>query len=184
MKIGNLNEIVKMENILCLGKGTQVQMGDNTLKNIESVVTGDKIISYNQVLGKTEIVEVENIAKSFHSVINRLKLSNGIVIECTTDHPIWTANKGWCSVDFKNTFANYNIKVQPLVVGDKCLVFVGNKFSDSTIVSIDTVVGDFEMFDISGGDNHCFFANSILVHDENLTELVFDTIDTYSVNAK
>lgn len=156
MKIGNSKEINKMKNILCLGKGTQVQMGDNTLKNIESVVTGDKIISYNQGLAKTEIVEVEKIAKSFHSVISRLKLSNGVVIECTTDHPIWTANKGWCSIDFKDTFANYNVSVQPLLVGDKCLVFADNKLSDSTIISIDTVVGDFEMFDISGGANHCF----------------------------
>ncbi len=35
----------------------------------------------------------------------------------------------------------------------------------------DTKVGEFKMYDISGGKNNCFFANGILVHDENLMEL-------------
>jgi len=37
--------------------------------------------------------------------------------------------------------------------------------------NIDTKVGEFKMYDISGGKNNCFFANGILVHDENLMEL-------------
>jgi intein/homing endonuclease len=160
-----------MSNILCLGKGTKVLMYDSTLRNIETIKQGHKIVSYNLGLHDIEIVTVEKIAKSHHTIINRLTFSNGQIIECTTDHPIWTKNSGWCSVDFKQTIINYNVQVAQLAEGQECLTFIDNKISFATLTSIDTVFGNFKMYDISGGQNHCFFANGILVHDENLTEL-------------
>lgn len=171
----------KKENFLCLGKGIKVFMADNTFKTIETVVTGDCIISFNIQSTMTEKVIVERTAKSQHSVINRITLDNGVTIESTTDHPIWIKSKGWCSLDFKDTFEKYKVSVHPLLEGDECLLLRDNKVEFSKIISIDTLIGDFEMFDISGGSNHCFFANNILVHDENLTELLLKHLDTFAL---
>lgn len=160
-----------MSNFLCINKGSKVSLSNDNLKNIELVEIGNKILSYNFNTKTTEIVTVEKIAKSYHTIINRLTFSNGLLVECTTDHPIFTKQKGWCSVDFKQTLRNYNVQVGQLKEGEECLTLIDNKLSFATLISIDTLFGDFEMYDISGGQNHCFFANGILVHDENLTEL-------------
>ena len=160
-----------MSNILCVGKKSKVALSDGTFKNIQSVEIGNKVLSYNFNTQSTENITVEKTAKSIHSIINLLTFSNGLTLECTTDHPIYTKNKGWCSVDFEKTLLNYNVQVCQLEKGQECLTFIDNKLSIATLTSIDTMFGDFEMYDISGGQNHCFFANGILVHDENLSEL-------------
>lgn len=160
-----------MNKVLCLNKGTKVTLENGALKKIEYIEINDKILSYNFNKKVTEIASVEKTAKSHHSTINRLIFSNGEVIECTTDHPIYTNSSGWCSVDFNQTLINYDIQVGQLKVGQKCLMFINKRLALITLISIDTLFGEFEMFDISGGKNHCFFANGILVHDENLTEL-------------
>ncbi len=160
-----------MSNILCLNKGTKVTLEDGTLKNIENIEKEEKILSYNILSKLTEIVTVNKCAKSYHSVINRLTFSNGLTLESTTDHPIFTKSFGWCAVDFEQTLQNYNVQVGQLEVGQECLTLVGNLLSFVKIVSIEALFGNFEMFDISGGQYHCFFGNGILVHDENLTEL-------------
>lgn len=160
-----------MSNFLCISKGSKVSLANGTLKNIELVEIGNKVLSYNFNSKTTEIVTVEKTAKSYHTIINCLTFSNGLTVECTTDHPIFTLSGGWSSVDFKQTLLNYNVQVGQLEEGQKCLTFKDNQIEFATLVSIDTLFGDFEMYDISGGQNHCFFANGILVHDENLTEL-------------
>ncbi|MDI9312775.1 MAG: hypothetical protein QM535_21375 [Limnohabitans sp.] len=160
-----------MGNFLCIGKGSKVSLANETLKNIELIEIGNKVLSYNFNSKTTEIVTVEKTAKSYHTIINRLTFSNGLTVDCTTDHPIFTKKSGWSSVDFKQTFLNYNVQVGQLEEGQECLTLIDNKLSFATLISIDTLFGDFEMYDISGGQNHCFFANGILVHDENLTEL-------------
>ena len=161
----------KMSNFLCIGRGAKVSLGNGTFRNIELVEIGNKVLSYNFNSKTTEIVTVDKIAKSYHTIINKLTFSNGLTVECTIDHPIFTKTKGWCSVDFKQTFLNYNVQVGQLEEGQECLTFIDNKLSFATLISLDTLFGDFEMYVISGGQNHCFFANGILVHDENLTEL-------------
>lgn len=160
-----------MGNFLCIGKGSKVSLDNETFKNIELIEIGNNVLSYNFNAKTTEIITVEKTAKSFHTIINRLNFSNGLSIECTTDHPIFTKMNGWCSVDFKQTLLNYKVQVGQLKKGQECLTYIDNEIAFTTLVSIDALFGDFEMYDISGGQNHCFFANGILVHDENLTEL-------------
>lgn len=170
-KLNSINKKNKMSNFLCIGKGSKVSLSNGTFRNIELIEIGNKVMSYDFNSKSTEIVVVERTAKSYHTIINRLTFSNGLMVECTADHPIFTASNGWCSVNFKQTSLNYNVQVGQLQEGQKCLTFIDNKIEFATLVSIDTLFGDFEMYDISGGQNHCFFANGILVHDENLTEL-------------
>jgi Ataxin-1 and HBP1 module (AXH) len=160
-----------MSNFLCINKGSKVSLDNSTFKSIEHIELGNSVLSYNFNTKSTEIITVEKIAKSYHTIINRLTFSNEQTVECTTDHPIFTNSNGWCSVNFKQTLLNYNVQVGKLEEGQECLTFLDNKIVFATLISIETIFGDFEMYDISGGQNHCFFANGILVHDENLTEL-------------
>ena len=160
-----------MGNILCLGKGTQILAENKRLINIEDVEIGCKIVSYNFQLSVIENIIVDRVAVSTHSILNKIKLQNGIELILTPDHPIYVKNKGWCSVDFKSSFLRYNVKVKELELEDNCLIYAQDNITYSKVFSIDTIVSEEKMYNISGGDNHCFFAKNILVHDENLSLL-------------
>lgn len=162
-----------MEKILCLGTGTKVLMADYCFKTIEEIKIGEKVFSYNLSSLKLEQAVVTLTASSNHDIINCLTFSNSSKINCTKDHPIWVDGKGWCSVDVEKALLYYKLNVQKLNIGDRCLCFENEEFTYVELISIEEFKGNFKMFDISGGENNCFFANNILVHDENLTALDF-----------
>lgn len=156
--------------ILCFAKGTKVVCVSG-LRYIESIKSGDNIISYNHNFKVIENTLVEKVASSFHSAINIISFSNGVEIRSTTDHPYWVEGKDWCSVNSESTKENYGLLVRELLVGDTCLFLENEDLQKVTITNIATEKGEFKMYDISGGENNCFFANGILVHDENIMEL-------------
>jgi len=161
---------MKNNKFVCFANGTTV-VTPSGLKTIESIRLYDTIFSYNQKTNVVEQVIVEKIAISHHYVINRITFSDSTEIKSTTDHPYWVSGKGWSAVDNSCTLENYGISVKQLLVKDKCLAFNNGALNEVHVTNIETIVGLFKMYVISGGKNHCFFANGMLVHDENLVDL-------------
>lgn len=160
----------KFNKIVCFGKDVKVSTR-NGEKSIKQVKPGNKVISYDHNLGIAEEIVVVRTANSKHSVMNKITFANSISIESTIDHPFWVVGKGWCSVNPTSTNENYNLQVGEISVGDACIYFDKGNFVEMKIIKIDTINGEFRMYTISGGKNHCFFANGFLVHDENLQNL-------------
>lgn len=152
----------------CFSKDTKILKDNGLSSSIETIKQGDKIISYNHTGQKIETVVVEKIANSQHNVINKIVFSNGITVKSTMDHPYWVVNKGWSAVKPKQAKENYNLAVNELVIADKCLYYSNGILQEVDVKSIEVEIGDFTMYIISGGKNNCFFADGILVHDENL----------------
>lgn len=165
----------QFDNIFCFAKGTRVSTPSG-LKVIETVKPGDTILSYDQNIIAVKQVIVEKTAISHHSVINKITFSDGTEVKSTTDHPYWVLGKGLCAVDNSCIIENYGISVKELKVKDTCLVLKNDSLKEVQITNIETIVGDFKMYIISGGENHYFFANGILVHDENLVDLQLDAV--------
>ena len=161
---------MNQNKFVCLAKDTTVTTPGGS-KVIESIKPGEAVFGYNHNLNVVEKVIVEKIATSRHSIINKITFSDGTEVKSTMDHPYWVSGKGWCAVDNSCTIENYGISVKELKVKDTCLVLKSGLLKEVQITNIKTIVGDFKMYDISGGKNHCFFANGILVHDENLVDL-------------
>lgn len=157
-------------NIICFSSNTEILTEDGK-KYISQIKPNDVVISYNSKIGATENIIVERVANSRHSIINRITFENNNLIECTVDHPLWIIEKDWCSINPKSTNENYKLNVNQIEVGDRCLFYNNFGFSEVEIKQIDFLSGDFRMHIFSGGKNHCFFANGILVHDENLQDL-------------
>ncbi len=155
----------------CFSKGTKVLLSNTKTKNIEDIKIGDEILNYNVQNCVVEIEIVRKIATSMHSVVNVIEFSNGMQLESTTDHPYFVVDKGWCSVNPKASNKNYNMNVQEMYIRDKCLYFDNDKLIEVAIINIETKVKETKMYVISGGDNNSFFANGIVVSDENLLEL-------------
>lgn len=161
----------KEQKIFCFSRGTKVLLSNQETKNIEDIKVHDEILSYNTVKGCIENIIVERTADSIHSLVNRIQFLNGISLVSTTDHPYFIVGKGWCSVNPKCTNENYNMKVGELNKGDKCLYNNKGKIEEAQITRIDTFVEDAKMHIISGGHNNSFFANGIVVSDENIGNL-------------
>lgn len=159
--------------IVCFGKGTLIK-GVKNFKKIEEVQPHERILSYNFHQSTIEEIVVRKVAKSNHSIINEITFSNGSKIRSTIDHPYWVKGKGWCSVENYMTEKNYSLSVKKLKLFDYCLLLKDNMLEEVQVLNIETKTGNFDMFNISGGKHHNFFANGILVHDENLVDLDLD----------
>ena len=160
----------KYSKIVCFCSGTEI-ITKNGKKFIEQIKPNDIVISYNKNISTTEEVIVERIANSMHSMIAKITFENNNSVKCTIDHPFWVIGKGWCSIIPVTTNENYDLQVNQLLIDDECIFFNNHQFSEVKITHIENIFGDFNMHIISGGKNHCFFANGILVHDENLQNL-------------
>lgn len=160
-----------MNNFLCFAKGTQVLLSDYRTKNIEEITIYDKILTFNSGDGSVSSVAVDKIAESMHDIVNKIHFSNGISLVSTTDHPYYIVDKGWCSFSPKMTFENYGLKVAELEEEDKCLYFHNGKLIEVQIIEIETYSEVQEMYVIAGGNYNSFFANGIVVSDENIKNL-------------
>lgn len=161
----------KLDNFLCFSAETAVLMSNDLIKNIENIEIGDKVLNFNIEKNIVESTMVEIKANSRHSVLNIVKFSNDVILESTQDHPFFIISKGWCSAKPEITNKNYHLIVGKMQIGDKCLHYSDKGLQEVEVVSIEAKIGSFKMYVISGGENNSFFANGIVVSDENIMAL-------------
>lgn len=79
----------------CVVKGSAVVMADGSRKAIEDVAVGDLVTSFNIAEGAFEpkpVVMTHAVQTAKRRV--RVRHASG-VLECTEDHEVWTANRGY-----------------------------------------------------------------------------------------
>ncbi len=151
-------------NAPCFVKGTKVTLADGSTKNIEDIVPGDVVCTFD--LKNNEVKN--NIVNAVYSKkVNKIieyKFDNGETIRCTPDHPIYVDGKGWASFDslLSNGLYSLESSVNSIEVGDSVKLLNGES-KILSISSIDEEVIVYNLQDIEG--NHNFFANNILVHN-------------------
>jgi hypothetical protein len=151
----------------CFVAGTKVLMGDETEKNIEDIVEGDIVLSFNETTLQTEPKEVIGLRQPIHSTMVKYHFANGGDVSCTYDHPIYVGGYEIASITPAVTNDRYNIPdkvTRQIVVGDTIHLPNG---TTSTIQSIeDLPMLDYQTYLITVADNHNFYANNILVHNK------------------
>lgn len=157
-------------NILCFSADTNVAIPGGE-KNICSIKEKDEILTYNFHKSVVEISTVMKKVESLHNNANRIFFEDNTDVVCTEDHPFWVVNKGWAAINKEKTFYNFNLCVNSLGIGDRCLSLKENKITEIRVVKIDALNDTLKMYNISDNVNKCFFANSFLVHDENIMML-------------
>jgi len=151
----------------CLAEGTQITMGDGSSKNIENIVEGDKVLSYDEAANKPDILRVVRVHNVAHDEVIRLILSDGNEIVTTADHPFLSTN-GWCSLDPSKTkaygrYANvskYKVDTELIVLGKN------NQTETATISAIDKLKQPTNTFTLELEKEGAFIANGILVGQE------------------
>lgn len=151
-------------NAPCFVAGTQISLSNGDLKNIEDVVAGDSVLTFNM---GSNIVE-SNIVNAVYSKLVEetveYTLDNGDKVRCTLDHPLYVEGKGWSSFndELSNKLYSIETKVNKIGVGDE-LKLVGSTSKVVSITQINESVIVYNLQDVQ--NNHNFFANNVLVHN-------------------
>jgi hypothetical protein len=155
---------VVSHNSPCFVAGTKILMGDGSYKNIEDIIAGDFISSFNLA---TNEIKVNRVLKTFSRNVNQIvkyTLENGEIIEATLDHPIYVIHKGWSS--YLNELSNsmYKLKdpVKEIKIGDKIKTHGGF----SVLQEIELINSKHKVYNLSEIDReHNYYANDVLVHN-------------------
>ena len=154
----------------CFVGDTSITMYNGSLKNIDSVIAGDLILTYNVETDQYGEGTVTSIESPIKDDIIEFILSNGTSIKATTEHPFWVIGKGWSSYSPDRTMLDHQMDVSKLSVGDVLLDETGNEvellFMNDDIQDLQRV---YNILMKEG--NHTYFANGILVHNK----LIYNT---------
>lgn len=152
-------------DVHCFAAGTQITMADNSTKSIEQITKDDWVMTFDNTTNKLVKMKVSELIQARHSILLKLKFSDREIIT-TDDHPFWTADKKWASLNPNKSNNNYEqtSEVIQLKIGDRVFIPTENKFID--IISIGTIEEEQLTYtlELTTGDN--FIANGLLVKTE------------------
>ena len=151
----------------CFVAGTKVTMGDGSEKNIEDVVEGDEVVSFNESTLKNEVKKVIGLKTPIHNDLVKYEFANQTSIISTFDHPFYVGDLELASFTPFLTNKRYELgrEVRQIKAGD--MVYLSNGVSKTAIKDIiELDEKDTQTYIITVEDNHNFYANGILVHNK------------------
>lgn len=150
----------------CFIGGTRVTLSNNEYKNIEDIVVGDEVLSFNEESGEVESKKVLSLNNPIHDDLVKYVFSNGKTLTSTYDHPYYVKGKGLASYDNYKTNLVYDLSVdvQKIEVGDIVSDLDLNEITIESIEELPRV--DTQTYIIHVEDNNNFFAEDILVHNK------------------
>ncbi|MCK9481592.1 MAG: hypothetical protein M0R38_07525 [Bacteroidia bacterium] len=152
-------------DVHCFAAGTQITMADNSTKKIEEITNQDWVLTYNNLTGNLDKVKVSELTIARHTYLLKLRFSDREII-ATDDHPFWTEDKIWASVNPTKSNNNYEqtSEVIQLKIGDRVFIPTENKFIN--IISIETIEEEQLTYTIELTTGDSFIANGLLVKTE------------------
>lgn len=158
-----INSVVS-SNAPCFVAGTQILLENGLTKNIEDVVVGDYVVSFDLKNNEPKVSEVLNIFSKKIDKIVEYKFSNGNILRATLDHPIYVINKGWCSYSEKisNSLYKLNEPVKKIEINDVVKLHT----NETELVEMQLIEETHTVYNLSEiKPFHNYFANDILVHN-------------------
>lgn len=157
----------------CFVPGTKVSMYDNSLKNIEDIIVGDKVLSFNtstSEFGVDKVVKLPKTLGNYKKIIATYE--DGTTNEFSPAHPFYVDGKGWSSYDLTDglitgetegapTWSSMDLK--QLEVGDYCINNLNKKIKIVSLEETNEYVGMYNLEHLSNNKN--WFANGILVKE-------------------
>jgi hypothetical protein len=152
-----------VHNAPCFIAGTEITLGSGDLKNIENVIEGDEVLTFNFDNDTIETNNVNNVYSKKVDKTVKYVFDNGTELQSTVDHPIYVIGKGWSSFENETSNKLYDIGgVSKIEIGDEVkLNDTSTKVVSTELIEAEEVV--YNLRDIE--NNHNFFANGALVHN-------------------
>jgi intein/homing endonuclease len=154
-------------DVHCFAAGTSILMADKTEKNIELIKSGDSILTFDKQTNQLSKTVVIRLVTARHSNLVKLTFDDREII-VTDDHPFFTDNKQWASVnsDKSNNFYLQDKLVSQLSVDMNVFIPSDNKFI--RLKSIEHLAGEQLTYTIEIASGDSFIANGLLVKTENV----------------
>jgi intein/homing endonuclease len=142
-------------------------MSDISYKNVEDVKIGDVVLSYNFSTSKVEPQKVKGIGSKMVNKIVRYTFDDNSILESTLDHPLYSSQIGWVSMDSDFTMEVYGLQTKDAEVG---MTIFKQDGTNPTITSIEIINEPTIVYNVKTVENnHNFFANNLLVHNRCFT---------------
>lgn len=157
---------VLVHNRFCFVAGTKVTLEGGSKKNIEDIVIGDEVLSFNEASNLVEPKKVVDLKQPVHNDLVKYHLSNDTTLTCTYDHPIYVNGLELASYKPELTNQRYNLgrEVGQIKVGDTVRL---TTYGHTAIQEIEVLPEeDTQTYIFTVEDNHNFYANDILVHNK------------------
>lgn len=136
---------------------------DGIDKQIKDVAVGDLVWSFNFSTNQKELNKVLEIISPVLDDIVEIKFKNGVSILSTFDHPYYNVDGNLISYSPEKTMKWYKGEILKMDTGSVCIDIDGNSIE---IESITEIVSPIQTYNLFVENNHNFYANSILVYDE------------------
>ncbi|RLC82956.1 MAG: hypothetical protein DRJ03_18225 [Chloroflexi bacterium] len=157
----------------CFIAGTKVTMSDDSTKNIEDIVIGDDVLTFDIDKGELVGKKVNGLMTQVHTgdgedYTIKIKFNGKFENHNTHTHPYLIKDKGWASYSPELTEKKYDLSgIKQLELGDMAVLYSDEKILQAHITNIEEVYDEvitYNLMDIE--DVHNFFANGILVHNK------------------
>lgn len=136
---------------ICFIAGTKITLINGDVKNIEDVVVGEEVLTYNEQREINEKGIVGDLKKHEINSVIRLTFDDENIITTTQEHPFFVEGKGW-------------VKAGELQSLDVCKKVDGSGSFISRIEILHETHTVYNLLSVS--ENHNFYANGILVHNK------------------
>jgi len=151
----------------CFVAGTKVTMGDGSEKNIEDIIEGDMVLSFNESTLQNEVKKVIGLKTPIHNDLVKYEFANQTSIVCTFDHPFYVGDLELASYTPFLTNKRYELNKEVKQIKASDMVYLSNGVSRTAIKDIiELDEKDTQTYIITVEDNHNFYANQILVHNK------------------
>ena len=137
----------------CIGSGTQILLPDGSTAKVDKLKAGDYVMGYD--LTDRQLVPVLVTANSQRNVDQIVSINDGALKVTPTDQPIYVRNGTW---------EGWVMDASHLEVDEE--LFLPASGSWLTINSIETLTGNFKVFDLRTDAPNNFIANGMLVLDK------------------
>jgi hypothetical protein len=146
----------------CFANGTNIATENGDIL-IEEIKVGDLVWSYNFETQTKELKKVLQVVAPMHDDIVNVEFSNGTLNKNTFDHPYYTIEGSLSSYLPERTKEWYSGDVNQLSVGTTCLDENNNGIE---VTSITENINTIQTYTLFVEDNKNFYANGVLVYDE------------------
>ena len=162
MVISGSNLIV--HNAPCFVAGTPVRT-EFGISNIEDIVPGDKVITWNHEENKAEFCVVVDTTEKENQLTVTYVFENGVELTGTPDHPLYVTDKGYASYYPKQTLDDSGLKVEQILIGDEVQHIDGYSVPIIDIIENEEPVSVYNLSNVA--KNHNFFVEDFLAHNRS-----------------
>ncbi len=147
----------------CFIAGTLVEMADGSKKNIEEIEVGDEVLSWDFSKNEKVSGQVLRTWQGYHKDMYIVYTSEGKEISVSSEHPFWTVERGWASINPKMTFERHGWAPFELKEGYH---FIDKEGNFVEVIGIKKNFGKIMTYNLYVEKYENYYAESYLVHNK------------------